>query len=302
LGFGPRAPFQGFPARMGNVSDSLTATEHFAYRPELSPSSGTRANLRLPPEPLPTHTDDHDSSGRLSSAMFGRLPPSWKRGSGEWGLSCVARALVRSYARYLPSPGGSTTTTNVAEPQLRPAGTLRILNNTTWTPASAPVLARGFFAVINQGEIAYREFLGRNRIRLEPGLRLRLPILHNLLRVDFRERGIEVEEIIGYTKDNVPVRVGRHRATWNHHRLSSIAPTPFLTLNNNRCQVRSSSRWRTPRRRVSQWRTMSAPSGPSESPVCAPSLGGVCPCAAVVAVGSGRRQTCYVLAGLTTTR
>ncbi len=32
-----------------------------------------------------------------------------------------------------------------------------------------------FFTVINQAEVAYREFLGKNRVKLNPGLRINLP-------------------------------------------------------------------------------------------------------------------------------
>jgi regulator of protease activity HflC (stomatin/prohibitin superfamily) len=63
--------------------------------------------------------------------------------------------------------------------------------------------------VINQAEVAYREFLGRNRVPLPPGLHLNLPILHTLWRVDIRERSVEIDEITGFTKDNVPIVVSR---------------------------------------------------------------------------------------------
>jgi hypothetical protein len=40
--------------------------------------------------------------------------------------------------------------------------------------------ARTFVTVIHQAEIAYRELLGSNRVKLEPGLRLDLPVLHSI--------------------------------------------------------------------------------------------------------------------------
>ena len=66
---------------------------------------------------------------------------------------------------------------------------------------------RTFFSVINQAEVAYREFLGQNRVKLEPGLRINLPILHNLYRVSLKEDIVELNDQDAYTKDNVPVRV-----------------------------------------------------------------------------------------------
>jgi regulator of protease activity HflC (stomatin/prohibitin superfamily) len=61
--------------------------------------------------------------------------------------------------------------------------------------------------VVNQAEVAYREFLGRNRVPLPPGLHLNLPILHTLWRVDMRERSVGIGDITGFTKDNVPIVV-----------------------------------------------------------------------------------------------
>jgi regulator of protease activity HflC (stomatin/prohibitin superfamily) len=68
-----------------------------------------------------------------------------------------------------------------------------------------PQNTRNLITVVNQAEIAYREFLGSNRVRLEPGLHIKLPLLHHLSRVDMREQGINIENLHGYTKDNVPV-------------------------------------------------------------------------------------------------
>eukprot|EP00386_Alphamonas_edax_P014558 GDKI01044686.1.p1 GENE.GDKI01044686.1~~GDKI01044686.1.p1 ORF type:complete len:325 (+),score=104.86 GDKI01044686.1:50-976(+) len=70
-----------------------------------------------------------------------------------------------------------------------------------------PAARRTFFTVVNQAEIAYREFLGGNRIRLEPGLRMNLPFLHTIHRVDTRESMIDVPVLQAYTRDNVPVKI-----------------------------------------------------------------------------------------------
>lgn len=61
--------------------------------------------------------------------------------------------------------------------------------------------------VVQQAEVAFREFLGGNRVQLQPGLHIKLPVLHTLWRVDMRERGINIAEIVGFTKDNVPIKV-----------------------------------------------------------------------------------------------
>lgn len=66
---------------------------------------------------------------------------------------------------------------------------------------------RSFVTVINQAEVAYREFLGMNRVRLEPGLRLNLPILHSIRRVDMRESMVTIPALKAFTKDNTPVLV-----------------------------------------------------------------------------------------------
>ncbi len=72
---------------------------------------------------------------------------------------------------------------------------------------SSRLFNRSFFTVINQAEIAYREMLGTNRVRLEPGIRLNIPIIHNVKRIDMRENIVEVPSLNAYTKDNVPVNV-----------------------------------------------------------------------------------------------
>ncbi len=78
---------------------------------------------------------------------------------------------------------------------------------TTALRARIPVIARrSFITVVGQAEVAYREFLGSTRTRLEPGLRLKFPIVHRFTRVDLREQSCSVS-VDSYTKDNVPVHV-----------------------------------------------------------------------------------------------
>lgn len=66
---------------------------------------------------------------------------------------------------------------------------------------------RSFITVINQAEVAYREFLGKNRIKLNPGLRINLPIFHNVSRVSLKEHFVNLDNQSAYTKDNVPVTI-----------------------------------------------------------------------------------------------
>lgn len=67
------------------------------------------------------------------------------------------------------------------------------------------IIKRNLFIIVNQAEIAYRELLGMNRVQLKPGFRIKLPILHQLHRVDMRERCITINNLNGFTSDNVPV-------------------------------------------------------------------------------------------------
>lgn len=66
---------------------------------------------------------------------------------------------------------------------------------------------KNFIIVVNQAEVAYREFLGENRVRLESGLRLNLPILHQIYKVSLKEQLTNLPNQNAYTKDNVPVVV-----------------------------------------------------------------------------------------------
>ena len=64
---------------------------------------------------------------------------------------------------------------------------------------------RNFLTIVNQQEVCYREFLGSNRVRLDSGVRLKLPFLHKIHRVEMREICLEVSKMKAYTSDNVPI-------------------------------------------------------------------------------------------------
>lgn len=66
---------------------------------------------------------------------------------------------------------------------------------------------RTFFTIIDQNTIGFREFLGYNRTKLEPGLRLNLPFIHRVEKIPSYECGININDIHCFTKDNVPVNV-----------------------------------------------------------------------------------------------
>ncbi len=66
---------------------------------------------------------------------------------------------------------------------------------------------RNFITVINQAEVAYRERFGQNRIKLESGIRLNIPFVHQLYRVSLKEYFVNLDNQNAYTKDNVPVIV-----------------------------------------------------------------------------------------------
>jgi len=74
-------------------------------------------------------------------------------------------------------------------------------------PKFRPIIRRNFITVVNQAEVAYRERFGQNRIRLEPGLRLNIPIVHQLYKVSLKELIAPLDNQNAYTKDNVPVIV-----------------------------------------------------------------------------------------------
>lgn len=66
---------------------------------------------------------------------------------------------------------------------------------------------RNFLKVVDQATVVYRETLGMNRKRLDPGLTLQIPILHKIYNVDMREQQHPLS-VDPYTSDNVPVNVG----------------------------------------------------------------------------------------------
>jgi len=69
----------------------------------------------------------------------------------------------------------------------------------------APLLRRNFFTIIEQGHEGWRLSLGRNPVRLTPGLNIKIPLYHQVSKLDLRESSISIPNLPGYTADNVPV-------------------------------------------------------------------------------------------------
>jgi len=83
---------------------------------------------------------------------------------------------------------------------------LRQATRSLRVPTLSP-LRRNFFTIVNQGFEAYRLTLGQNPTKLSPGIRWRIPLLHQVQKVDMREIGLNLPEMTAYTKDNVGVRL-----------------------------------------------------------------------------------------------
>ncbi|CAK5274313.1 unnamed protein product [Mycena citricolor] len=67
------------------------------------------------------------------------------------------------------------------------------------------IARRTFLTIIEQGKEGWRLSLGRNPVRLTPGLNINIPIYHSVQKIDLRESSILIPNLPGYTADNVPV-------------------------------------------------------------------------------------------------
>lgn len=101
---------------------------------------------------------------------------------------------------------------------------------------------RTFIVVIHQNSSGYREFLGMNRKKLEPGIRLNIPILHSTVLVELREQSASIENIVAYTKDNVPVVVSGNlyfKVTNVHNACYNVTNPQESTINVGKSTIRS---------------------------------------------------------------
>ncbi|KAJ3512657.1 hypothetical protein NLJ89_g3397 [Agrocybe chaxingu] len=64
---------------------------------------------------------------------------------------------------------------------------------------------RGFLTIVQQGHEGWRLTLGRNPVRLTPGLNVAIPVLHTVKKLDLRESSVNIPNLPAYTSDNVPV-------------------------------------------------------------------------------------------------
>ncbi|KAI0821079.1 hypothetical protein BC629DRAFT_1458051 [Irpex lacteus] len=75
------------------------------------------------------------------------------------------------------------------------------------TATNTRAATRSIATVIQQGTEGWRLSLGRNPVKLDPGLRLKIPLYHTVIQVDMREQSVDIRELTGFTSDNVPVSV-----------------------------------------------------------------------------------------------
>lgn len=59
------------------------------------------------------------------------------------------------------------------------------------------------FTVIHHFDSFIR--LGKNPVKLSPGLSIAVPVVHSVLKLDIRESSISIPNLPAYTADNVPV-------------------------------------------------------------------------------------------------
>ncbi|KAJ3770081.1 hypothetical protein FB446DRAFT_184753 [Lentinula raphanica] len=78
---------------------------------------------------------------------------------------------------------------------------LQVLRRGTYRPLGS----RSLVTIVQQGYEGWRLSLGRQPVRLAPGLNLTIPIYHSVQIVDLRESSILIPNLPGYTSDNVPV-------------------------------------------------------------------------------------------------
>ncbi|GJE98700.1 stomatin family protein [Phanerochaete sordida] len=83
------------------------------------------------------------------------------------------------------------------------AGTRALLRASRTGRVNVP--ARTFITIVEQGFEAWRLTLGSEPVKLEPGLRLAVPFVHKVQQIDMRERSVNIRDLAGFTKDNVPV-------------------------------------------------------------------------------------------------
>lgn len=66
---------------------------------------------------------------------------------------------------------------------------------------------RSIFTIVPQSYEVYRLYLGKNPVKLEPGIHWNLPLFHQTLVVDMKESSIFIDKLNAFTKDNVSVSI-----------------------------------------------------------------------------------------------
>ncbi|KDQ63516.1 hypothetical protein JAAARDRAFT_29538 [Jaapia argillacea MUCL 33604] len=82
-----------------------------------------------------------------------------------------------------------------------------IVSSVRLVPLVARASRRSFFTIVNQGHESWRLALGTSPTKLEPGIRLAIPFYHTVQNIDMRETSVTVDDLTGFTSDNVPVLI-----------------------------------------------------------------------------------------------
>ncbi|KAH7104599.1 stomatin family protein [Auriculariales sp. MPI-PUGE-AT-0066] len=72
-------------------------------------------------------------------------------------------------------------------------------------PLASAAARRNLFTIIHQGHEGWRLSLGREPVKLQPGLSLMIPGYHTVQEVDMRESSVAISDLTAFTSDNTPV-------------------------------------------------------------------------------------------------
>eukprot|EP00475_Leptophrys_vorax_P030813 TRINITY_DN4643_c0_g1_i1.p1 TRINITY_DN4643_c0_g1~~TRINITY_DN4643_c0_g1_i1.p1 ORF type:complete len:337 (-),score=77.44 TRINITY_DN4643_c0_g1_i1:73-1083(-) len=98
-------------------------------------------------------------------------------------------------------------------PALMRTAVLSPLSVATRVLLTRQIPKRSFFRIVDQGFQGLRVTFGANPELLQPGIRLSIPLIHHIFKVEMREQSIVIGTnkqpmLHAFTKDNVPVLIG----------------------------------------------------------------------------------------------
>ncbi|KAJ3048206.1 hypothetical protein HK097_010766 [Rhizophlyctis rosea] len=73
--------------------------------------------------------------------------------------------------------------------------------------ATRSIQKRTLITIVEQGFQGMRLSLGKDPVKLEPGIHLQIPVYHTVRKIDMRERSLPIKDLIAFTSDNVPVTI-----------------------------------------------------------------------------------------------